>query len=157
MKKYYLFILMLVSVGCATSNSSKIGFEDAPRPVLDDNKAIVYFMRQKVNPSMRSPVILINDQKMGSLPNNSFFWVNIEPGNKLISAEWSWDTGAGNETFQIDIEAGKTYYLILKQTGQQITFPAYFSSFSSNFFVIEDEVAMQYLNKLKYYRQEDVK
>lgn len=155
MKRFcVLLVTALMLCGCATSNSGKLSYQDAPKGEPDDKTAIIYFMRQKVNPSMRNPQILINDQKIGILPNNSFFWQRVEPGNKLIATEWSWDTGMGNNTLQIDIEAAQTYYLLLKQTGQVISAGFFVSGgFSSQFFVIKEKTAQEFFAKLKYYEQ----
>ncbi len=150
MNKLLVCFLVLCCAGCATSNLGNVGFNEAPQGVPDEETAIIYFMRQKVNPSMRSPSIRINDQKVGTLSNNSFFWTRVTPGNVLISTEWSWDTGAGSETMQINIEPNKTYYLILKQLKQKITWPVIYSSFSSKFFEIDEDIALQYLNRFKY-------
>ena len=151
MKKICLVFLTLLMAGCSSTNSSKITYEMSPKGIPDDQTAIIYFLRQKVNPSLGNPNILINDKKVGVLPNNSFFWVKTLPGNKIISTEWSWDTGSDNDTTQVDIKAGEIYYLLLKQTGQVIVYPVYNSIFSSKLFLIDKNEAEEFFGNLKYF------
>ena len=153
MRIMILGIMVLFATGCATTNHSDITFEQAPAPDTAASMSVIYFMRDNVNPSLRNPAILINDQKIGGLPNNSFLWIKVTPGNKLINTKWSWDTGSDNDTVQVDVRAGETYYLILKQTGQIIsTVPfANDSRFSSKFFQLNKNDAERYLAHLKYF------
>ena len=151
MKNICLIVITVFIIGCATTNSSNVTYDQAPIGIPDMSTAIVYFMRDHVNPRIRNPIVLIDDKKVGVLPNNSFFWVKVQPGNKLVATKWSWDTGSDNDTIQLNIEAGEVYYVILKQTGQILDVWGSNSRFSSKFFQVDTDVAVNFLDRLKYY------
>lgn len=149
--KNILLPLLIMCVGCATSNFSKITYKNSPKGIPTSQTAIIYFMRQNVKPTMMNPKILVNNVKVGKLPNNSFFWVEAPPGEKFIDTKWSWDAGANDDTIRLNVEANKKYYLILKPLGEKIL-PWYYARFYNKFFVVEDEdIAVHNLEEMQYF------
>ena len=144
--------LLFVLLGCATTNLCSVGFDDSPKGKPNEERATIYFIRDNVSPTMMNPGIFVDGNKVGELPNNSFFWAYARPGKKLIETEWPWLAGATNDTIQISVEPNRTYYLMLKQTGRPsylgITSRGYYGS---KFFDVDETQAVSRMSKFKYY------
>jgi Protein of unknown function (DUF2846) len=105
--KFWNCLLILLLSGCASLGPN---FEMAQVPSKD--KSLVYVYRpNSFAGSMQSPDLKIDDKKMGTSFNGSFFTLEISPGMHKASLV----NFAGEEIADLEAKliAGKTYFLRL--------------------------------------------
>ena len=111
MKKVILCFLLLLFFGCGSSGPT---FKEMSNtiPQLSQEKIRLFFMRPDgFEYVMRDAPITLNDEDIGDLPNESFFYIDMAPKN--LSMETSlWDV-FGKSTLSFKPEAGGTYYIVV--------------------------------------------
>lgn len=50
-----------------------------------DGSALVYVYRDRTMPTARAVDIKVDDVKIGALPTDSFTWIRVKPGERLLS------------------------------------------------------------------------
>ena len=71
-----------------------------------EDQALVYLIRQKrFQASARTMFLYSDRQFLGTLENNSYTFVHLEPGKHLLWLNWA------KYNLEIELQAGKTYYL----------------------------------------------
>jgi hypothetical protein len=87
-----------------------------PVPVLDQKFALVYFYRPQsrwAEAEILAASIFLNDVRLPSLLNNSYYWLEMKPGTyrMRISRPLGFIYFQKGTVADIQVEAGKTYYL----------------------------------------------
>lgn len=99
----FVFLVMLIS-GCAAGGSAFTGVQKASNPGV----GVVYFYRPKVYTGSAIKVQLADNGKdIDRLQNGQFIRYEATPGKH----EFRTDTMAIDKPVEIDIEAGKNYFI----------------------------------------------
>ncbi len=159
-------ILLLVFI-CACSASGPRYLEIAPSisQVLN-NLSRVYFLRPAtVIYSAADIRIKANGMLLGRLPNNGFFYQDMNPGNTSFNVDYWGSTGDYTRTQML--EGGKTYYSILGPRDSNVVGAAIFGSLgqigeyaiadgkqdgSFEMLFVTEQQAMSEIHNLKYSR-----
>ncbi len=104
--KLLAFIFMSITlVGCGTTPKGSLY---TASPEVKNGKAqIVFYSYPEVNAFAYTATIKNNGQEIGQLINGQFLVLDIEPGSHKI---WG-DSKLIDTPLEMDVEAGKTYYL----------------------------------------------
>ena len=102
-----VLILTLSVQGCVSTRDIPTSVYSPPTP---DSAAVVYFYRDRTMPTGANLDVKIDGQKIALLPPNSFTWVKVSAGNRLVSVGYPSlpDMSAKSE---VQLEAGKEYIL----------------------------------------------
>ena len=103
-------VFFMLLAGCMTTlPDSALNLGEAPKPQVNDKKAILYVYRPHAIPILWSPSIDIDKTPYASLPNRGFTWFYVEPGEHEIHINWPFLSGGPSVRFPGKFEAGKTY------------------------------------------------
>lgn len=151
MKKISILVLLVGLVACAAS-----GPRFTQSVSASSDAAIIYLYRPGIFfQGGVSPDIYINDKFMFKMLNAGFDYVELPPGNYVISprknASWVLDV---SDT-KISVEAGKVYYLklLLSNTKMDFTIVGQYGtgsvSGSTQFVIVDSQFAKSELIKTK--------
>jgi len=97
------FCLFLLLAGCVTTAV------ESQNKIQDPRQARMYFLREKgITGLAMAPDIVINGQKVGSVANGSFIFVDRPPGQYTITVEQSLEPG--RFVADVRVNSGATYY-----------------------------------------------
>lgn len=83
------------------------GGNEVPQPAQSNPAHLIIYRQREFDGSPYT--IRINDQKWGELPTKRYLQLDLPPGRvKIESAK---DYFAENQTVQLDMQAGRTYYV----------------------------------------------
>jgi len=99
--------ILLLSAACSTTAL------ESQSKTQDARQARVYFLRSTVTIGGVAAVIKVNDQKVGTLANNSHLFVDRDPCRYKLSVETPMETGRYSTTVQL--RPSSTYYVALEQ------------------------------------------
>ncbi len=107
-----LLLLCMILASCAampaqhapTYNESQVGEPDI-------NGAILILYRKMVPPVAYSVTATINDESFATLPNNSFAWKYLSPGDYEIKITWPIIAMTFGKTIKLSVEAGQYYFV----------------------------------------------
>jgi hypothetical protein len=105
------FFSAVLASACSTVPASA---PDYKREAPGSNGLVnLYVYRIGAFPSKRSPSIYIDERELFDPPEGSYTVVRLKPGKHAVATRWSWDTGAPNLSFVIDVPPSDSYYLKL--------------------------------------------
>jgi hypothetical protein len=109
---YRLLLILTLTVflhGCVTAKGKPFkSLEDAT-----SETALLYLYRSDSTGYLRTPEVLINDEKTTALPNNSYFLIKLPPGKYNIKTKWVWDVSIPPIDYNIELQGGKSYFVRL--------------------------------------------
>ena len=89
MKNILLYsFFIFIATGCATTST---GPKFSSVCQVSDSKAHLYIYRIDDTGRVRTPDLIINEKKVAELPNNSYFYAELDPGEYRIQTKWVWD------------------------------------------------------------------
>jgi hypothetical protein len=138
-KIFAVTFIVYVFVGCAATDSNVPvspllhRFEPVELSSPEYSLLYVYYPMTPVahNPGFNTSLsvnISVDDNRIIRLPNRGYTWIELIPGNYKIGAEWPWTYGVPGPdpiTTKVSVEAGKTYYLRLRHSGEGEITPGY--------------------------------
>ncbi|KMT65237.1 DUF2846 domain-containing protein [Catenovulum maritimum] len=138
MKQFISAFVLLLTVGCVSPiNSPKLSQSNIAVP--DENRAVLIIYRKWVPPILYPVTAYVDNVEQFSLPNKSFSWVYLEPGEHQVKISWPLLAMTGSKKINITIQANKYYFLefggSMNATGVGSTF---YTSHSFNF---SDDIA----------------
>ena len=80
---------------------------DAPPPAQGPPAHLVIYRQREFDGSPYT--IRINDRKWGALPSNRYLQLDLPPGRVKVESASTYF--ADNQTVQLDVQPGRTYYL----------------------------------------------
>ena len=118
-KKSIYIVLAVIISGCIKS-PSYVDYENAPKPILTDNSAIVYIYRSsKGKPyTYGSLNIDINNDNTVNLSYNEYTWVTLKPGQYTFKAYWPplekplfEGSNFDEKSFELIVLPGQSYFI----------------------------------------------
>jgi hypothetical protein len=106
-------ILILFLTGCATAPKGSLGLNEISIPEPTDKKGVVVFYRLYTPPLAFEMRVTINDKQVASLPNNTFSYVQLPPGEFKLKTHWSAWTGMSTREEKIEVKANQKLFLNL--------------------------------------------
>jgi len=107
-------ILVLISLtGCATAPTNAPMYSSMKIPEATDRTAIVVMYRTMTPPTAFHMPVLVNDNKVIEIPNESFTWVEVPAGENEITIDWPIWVGIRASTLKANFEANKTHFVKL--------------------------------------------
>ena len=104
-------VLGSVLTGCATVEGPS--FQEARPASVAPGKALVYVFRKHAEPTMWSTAIRIGDRELATLSQGGFTWAYVTPGKYTIRGVWPAISSQNDSVIDLDIEAGRTYFVEL--------------------------------------------
>ncbi|MBL1261869.1 MAG: DUF2846 domain-containing protein [Thiotrichaceae bacterium] len=101
--------LSILLTGCAAPATAP-SFNIAKATENRENQSIFYIYREYAEPTAWKPTIYIDSKEIVSLPQESFSWVYLSPGEHKITSKWSFLAGPPDVEFSVKIEPDKKYY-----------------------------------------------
>jgi hypothetical protein len=98
-------------VGCATVPSSAPAYQR--EAAAQGDLVNVYIYRVGANPTKRTPTIYVDEKEVFDPPEYSYTVIRLAPGKHSVATKWSWDTGAPNLSFVVEVPKTTSYYLKL--------------------------------------------
>jgi len=167
---HFIVFFALSITGCASLEPKGPIFSEAPTPLKDNSKAVIYLYRTDAIPNFASyREIHIDGKKLLTLNNGGFTWFTTDQKEVTIKSAIPWSVRSLNEPYNppslnLNLEHGKTYFVnlniaikILGENGQISyvgTTPIYSTSIDSDvkdhLIITEEETALMRLKRMKY-------
>ena len=106
----WLWLTLLLG-GCATAT------KPAPAPIADQlgqpqaGKAVLVVVRENIKPAHFSVTAAVDGAVLAELPNHTFTWTYLEPGEHTLSTRWQEGALIPKAERSLMVEADK-YYLV---------------------------------------------
>ena len=121
MKRFIFLIAFLLLAGCTSlPPSSSLSFSEIELGKPDQDKAVLVVYRTYLPPTMYKSKIHIDGEHMVSLPNKSFTWMYLDPGEHQVKANWPAVSMILGKKIPLNVEAGNYYYLKLEGNMQPV-------------------------------------
>ncbi len=106
----FLFLLLIFIQSCSSTGVKDISQLSPP----SSTEANVYFKRlSSFVLSGTRAMIKVNDQDFGSLYNNDFLKINVQPGNQTLTVAGDPLAGVfGRTDINVNLKAGESYYFL---------------------------------------------
>lgn len=111
MKYIYLILAHIFFSGCATAPKGALTYDQADVGKPTANQAVVVLYRKTVPPVLYSVTATLNGKTLAKLPNKSFVWSYVEPGDHEIKVKWPLLAATPGRSINLNVEAGKYYFL----------------------------------------------
>ncbi|USH05159.1 DUF2846 domain-containing protein [Grimontia kaedaensis] len=109
MRKVLTITMLGILSGCTSIPKDAPPYRSAP--IANDNSGTLYIYRVGAYPTLRTPSIFVDSNKIIDPPEKAYTWIYLSPGNHSVTVDWAWDTGWPDLSFEIPIEAGKEHFL----------------------------------------------
>jgi hypothetical protein len=86
-------------------------YSESQHSEVKPSSAIVYIFRENALPWAVSVRMDIDGEEVVALPNESFTWVYLKPGDRTISQTWPGLSGQKPSSMRFTAEAGQIYYV----------------------------------------------
>lgn len=83
------------------------------QPVAKPAHGLVIIYRTLAEPTINDVDILLDEQRVEILRDNTFVTLDVTPGKHKFTSDWSAFAGQRDSTIELDIAAGHTYYLVV--------------------------------------------
>jgi hypothetical protein len=118
-------ILFLFLTGCATAPKGSLSLNEISIPEPTENKSVFVFYRSYTPPLAYEMRVSINDKQVVSLPNNTFSYVQLQPGEFSLKTHWSAWSGMWSKTEKLEIKPNQKLFVKLgssvwTQTGLEL-------------------------------------
>lgn len=115
--RFGIWLVLLLSVGCASTDSNKPTFKttqmvampDTSKSVVNTQKARIYLMRPSVFGGLASMKVFDGETQIGNIRGNSYLCWDRDPGTLELH-----DTAENKSHMELKVEAGHTYYILQK-------------------------------------------
>jgi hypothetical protein len=106
-------ILFLFLTGCATAPENALSLNEVSIPEPTENQSIFVFYRPYTPPIAYDMRVSINDKQVVSLPNNTFSYVQLPPGEFNLKTHWSPWSGMWSKEEKLEIKPSQKLFLKL--------------------------------------------
>lgn len=106
---FFSFMLM----ACSTTSKNAKVFTDTDIGVPDDRRAVVILYRKTVPPVAYATKALVDGELVAKLPNQSFTWLYVEPGEHEVKFSWPVFALMLGQKKKVTVEAGRYYFFEL--------------------------------------------
>ena len=129
-KRGFVLLVILMIVGCASTQPPGKLFSETVKPLVDKDKALIYIYRVGQN----SPIIMgfvkvyINNEFVFSVADHGFTWITVEPGIYQFKASWpllsrpksihmlynnsiALPFDRSDKAIAVEVKAGNTYFI----------------------------------------------
>lgn len=111
MKSLLIIFITAFLIGCAQAPKKTSTFSETKIDIPDEKSAVVVVYRKMVPPIIFPVSTTMNEKPFATLPNNSFTWAKIAPGEYKLKFSWPLLAATPGETKNLTIEAGKYYFV----------------------------------------------
>ncbi|XPF94994.1 hypothetical protein ACM9HF_02980 [Colwellia sp. RE-S-Sl-9] len=143
MRSVFVLLIFVLS-GCATAPKNALNFDQVNIPQSTSERSTFIFNRLFTPPAGSDMRVSIDGVQIVALPNNTFSYVQLEPGQYNLKISWSPWTGQGSSEKQIFIPKGKSVYL---QLGSSVYTPIGIELGSNKNVSMEESSAISHLRK----------
>jgi predicted small lipoprotein YifL len=110
-----LYILLMLSAavwlgGCAAKGPT---YFEARAQAHAENTATVYVFRKYAEPTAWGATVFYADKEIATLNQGGFTWAYLAPGKQTIRAVWPGLSSQKDSSIELNVAAGKTYYVEL--------------------------------------------
>ncbi|WP_394201939.1 DUF2846 domain-containing protein [Marinagarivorans algicola] len=113
MKYLYILFLSAALMACSTTPKNAKTFTDTAIGVPDDKQAVIILYRKTVPPLAYSVKALVDGNLVAKLPNKSFTWLYVEPGEHEVKFSWPVFALMLGQKKKVTVEAGRYYFFEL--------------------------------------------
>lgn len=105
-------VILASLAGCATGGSGqKFSVERTVEAPAD--RALVYVYRKNAQPTMWSATVIADGREVASLSQGDYMIVTVPEGARHFGAHWAALSGQKDSSLDLDVKAGKTYFVEL--------------------------------------------
>lgn len=102
-------LLALLVTACASVPANAPAYTRAPTPPAGLSN--VYLYRIGAYPTLRAPMVRVNDITVISPAERAYTVIQVPPGQHDLVIDWAWDTGWPDITTPFTVEPGVPLYL----------------------------------------------
>ena len=125
LNKIIYITLVLLLVGCSASQEQQEFNSAMLQKSTPQGMSEVYILRKATPPMAFNTYIMVNGEKLASLPINSYTHLVLDPGEYNIESKWPILAATPKSSITLSLKANQKYFLNAKSSIQTLFLGAY--------------------------------